>query len=126
MSFGKSIRVYLADGIATGIKHAEIVNWTGQAISCPRKRIAELKDWSESRLPGVYFLVGEDVEHDIPLVYIGESENVHERLSTHGVKKEFWREVVFFTNKDENLTKAHIRYLESRLVRQANRANHSK
>ena len=89
MSFGKSIRVYLADGIATGIKHAEIVNWTGQAISCPRKRIAELKDWSESRLPGVYFLVGEDVEHDIPLVYIGESENVHERLSTHGVKKEF-------------------------------------
>jgi len=126
MNYGKSIRVYLADGIATGIKHAEIVNWTGQAISCPRKRINELKEWPESRSPGIYFLIGEDIEHDTPLVYIGESENVHERLSIHGVKKEFWREVVFFTNKDENLTKAHIRYLESRLVQQANQANRSK
>ena len=126
MSYGKSIRVYLADGIATGIKHAEIVNWTGQAISCPRKRIRELKEWPESRSPGVYFLLGQDIEHDIPLIYIGESENVHERLSIHGVKKDFWREVVFFTNKDENLTKAHIRYLESRLVQQADQANRSK
>lgn len=126
MNYGKSIRVYLADGIATGIKHAEIVNWTGQAISCPRKRTNELKEWPESRSPGIYFLIGEDIEHDTPLVYIGESENVHERLSIHGVKKEFWREVVFFTNKDENLTKAHIRYLESRLVQQANHVNRSK
>jgi len=126
MYYGKSIRVYLADGIATGIKHAEIVNWTGQAISCPRKRISELKEWPESKSPGVYFLLGEDLEYDIPLIYIGESENVHERLSIHGVKKEFWREVVFFTNKDENLTKAHIRYLESRLVQQANHVNRSK
>lgn len=125
-NYGKSIRVYLADGIATGIKHAEIVNWTGQAISCTRKRIGELKEWPESRSPGIYFLVGEDIEVDTPLVYIGESENVYERLSIHGVKKEFWREVVFFTNKDENLTKAHIRYLESRLVEQANKANRSK
>ena len=126
MKYGKSIRVYLADGIATGIKHAEIVNWTGQAISCPRKRISELKEWPESKSPGVYFLLGEDIEHDTPFVYIGESENVHERLSIHGVKKEFWREVVFFTNKDENLTKAHIRYLESRLVQQANHVSRSK
>lgn len=116
MSYGKSLRVYLADGIATGIKHAEIVNWTGQAISCPRKRISELKEWPESKLPGVYFLLGEDIDNDIPLVYIGESENVFDRLVTHTAKKDFWREVVFFTNKDENLTKAHIRYLESRLV----------
>jgi len=123
MNYGKSIRVYLADGVATGIKHAEIVNWTGQAISCPRKRINELKEWPESKSPGVYFLLGDDPEKDLPLVYIGESENVHNRLSSHAVKKEFWREVVFFTNKDENLTKAHIRYLESRLVQHANSVN---
>ena len=123
MSYGKSIRVYLADGIATGIKHAEIVNWTGQAISCPRKRINELKEWPESKSPGVYFLLGEDVERDMPLIYIGESENVYERIAIHSVKKEFWREVVFFTNKDENLTKAHIRYLESRLVQHTNQVN---
>lgn len=125
MKYGKSIRVYLADGIATGIKHAEIVNWTGQAISCPRKRIVELKEWPESKLPGVYFLLGEDVELNKPLVYIGESENVFARLISHTAKKEFWREVVFFTNKDENLTKAHIRYLESRLVQHAHKVGRS-
>jgi len=123
MSYGKSIRVYLADGVATGIKHAEIVNWTGQAISCPRKRISELKEWPESKSPGVYFLLGEGSERDVPLVYVGESENVFKRIIDHGVKKDFWREVVFFTNKDKNLTKAHIRYLESRLVQQVNNVN---
>lgn len=125
MKYGKSIRVYLADGIATGIKHAEIVNWTGQAISCPRKRVNELKEWPESKSPGVYFLLGEDPERNIPMVYIGESENVYDRLTSHTAKKEFWREVVFFTNKDENLTKAHIRYLESRLVQHANKVGRS-
>jgi hypothetical protein len=71
-----------------GIKHAEIVNWTGQAISCPRKRINELREWPESKSPGVYFLLGEEIERDVPLVYIGESENVSERISIYGVKKE--------------------------------------
>ncbi|GHA04889.1 hypothetical protein GCM10008090_12980 [Arenicella chitinivorans] len=117
MAYGKSIRVYLADGTPTGLKHAEIVNWTGQAISCPRKRIAELREWEESKSPGVYFLLGLEETSANPFVYIGESENVLDRLLNHSVKKDFWREAVFFTNKDENLTKSHIKYLESRLVR---------
>jgi hypothetical protein len=123
MSHGKSIRVYLADGSPTGVKHAEIVNWTGQAVSCPRKRIGELHDWPESKMPGVYFLLGLDESLNKPIVYIGESENVLDRLTSHAVKKEFWREAVFFTNKDENLTKAHIKYLESRLVQIASQTN---
>lgn len=28
----------------------------------------------------------------------------------------FWDQVVFFTSKDDNLTKAHVKYLESRMV----------
>lgn len=28
-SYGKTIRIYLADGTPTGIRHAELVNWTG-------------------------------------------------------------------------------------------------
>ena len=32
MSFGRSIRIYLADGTPSGIRHVEIVNWSGQAI----------------------------------------------------------------------------------------------
>jgi hypothetical protein len=86
-SYGKTIRIYLADGTPTGIRHAELVNWTGQAIVCPRARVSELGTWDEARRPGVCFLVGDDDAETRPLVYIGEAENVLVRLQSH-VKKQ--------------------------------------
>ncbi|MFC5473287.1 GIY-YIG nuclease family protein [Paraherbaspirillum soli] len=116
MPVGKSIRIYLADATVTGIRYAELVNWTGQGIACPRSRLNELAKWPEASKPGVYFLFESRLSDTKSLAYIGESENVLERLTTHDRKKEFWSEVVIFTSKDENLTKAHIKYLESALV----------
>jgi len=113
---GKSIRIYLADATVTGIRYAELVNWTGHAIACPRNRLNELKNWPESSKPGVYFLFEGRFGSSKPMAYIGESENVTQRLTNHDRNKDFWSEVVVFTSKDENLTKAHIKYLESALV----------
>ncbi len=121
-SYGKTVRIYLADGTPTGIRHAEVVNWTGQAIVCPRGRVGELAQWPESQRPGVYVLVGEHPEDSRPLAYIGEAENVLDRLRSHIRGKDFWDQVVFFTSKDENLTKAHVRYLEARMVELAKEA----
>lgn len=118
---GKSIRIFLADGIATGIRHGEIVNWSGQAIACPRVRLLELKAWSETRRPGVYFLLGTDKDGR-DAAYVGEAEDVFDRLKSHVQEKEFWNEVVIFTSKDDNLTKAHVRYLESHLHKIATKA----
>jgi hypothetical protein len=122
MSRGKSIRIYMADGTVTGIRHAEIVNWTGQGIACPRNKVSELTAWEEARLPGVYFLFGRGDSSEKTLAYIGEAENVLKRLQNHLANKEFWNEVIFFTNKDENLTKAHVKYLESKLILKAHSA----
>lgn len=125
MTLGKSIQIYLADGSVTGIRHGEISNWTGQAIACPRARFPELKEWSEAKRPGVYFLFGQNEESDQEAVYIGEAEIVLDRLYSHikGTNgKEFWTELVIFTSKDDNLTKGHVRYLEARLVELANAA----
>ncbi len=116
MSFGRSIRIYLPDGSASGLRHVEIANWSGQAIACPRSRFSELASWEEAQRPGVYFLLEQHSTDDRSTVYIGESENVFKRLNDHDRKKEFWNEVIIFTSKDENLTKAHIKYLEARLV----------
>ena len=116
MSFGRSITIYLADGTPSGIRHVEIANWTGQAIYCPRSRFAELTKWEEAKRPGVYFLFERSSNDADNRVYIGESENVIKRLSNHDRDKEFWNELVIFTSKDENLTKSHIKYLESRLA----------
>ncbi len=113
---GKTVRIYLADGSPTGIRHAEVVNWTGQAIVCPRGRVGELSNWPESHRPGDYILLGENPENSKPMAYIGEAENVCTRLKQHVAFKDFWDQVVFFTSKDENLTKSHVKYLESRMV----------
>ena len=116
MNFGRSIRIYLADGTPSGIRHVEIANWSGQAIACSRSRFAELSKWEEAKRPGVYFLFEKQNADSGNRVYIGESENVIKRLSDHDRNKDFWNEVVIFTSKDENLTKSHVKYLESRLV----------
>lgn len=123
-TLGKTIRIYLADGTPGGIRHAELMNWSGQAVVCPRSRFGELSSWSECQRPGVYVLVGEDEEGGI--IYIGEAENVFVRLQNHLKNKEFWTRVVFFTSKDETLTKAHVKYLEARLVEVATEAARSR
>jgi len=119
MQFGKSIRIYLKDGTVTGIKFGEIVNQTIQAISCPRLKLSELSSYPEAKRPGVYFLFGQDEESSEPKAYLGEAENVYDRLQQHSLGKDFWNEVIIFISKDENLTKGHVRYLESRLIQTA-------
>jgi hypothetical protein len=118
---GKSIRIFLADAEVSGIRHAEIVNWTGQALAFPRAKVSELESWPEISRQGVYFLLGIDEETGQDAVYVGEAESVATRISQHlkDQKKEFWSECIAFTSKDENLTKSHIKYLESRLVASA-------
>lgn len=123
MPLGKSIRIYLADSKVTGIRYAELVNWTGQGVACPRNKLNELKNWAEVSKPGVYFLFERRYGGTKPVAYIGESENVWQRLINHDRNKDFWSEVVIFTSKDENLTKGHIKYLESTLVSLAKTAD---
>ncbi|ANF53175.1 methionine sulfoxide reductase [Chryseobacterium glaciei] len=118
MKLGKSIRIYLKEGSVSGIKLAELVNLTIQSLSCPRNKITELNSSFQNQVntQGVYFLVGTDDETGKPKVYIGEAENVWERLKNHAINKDFWTEVILFTSKDDNITKSHIKYLESRLI----------
>lgn len=59
MSKGRQIKIYLADGSVTGIRHAEIMGWTGQALTVPRNKVKELSEWEEAIRPGVYFLFGD-------------------------------------------------------------------
>lgn len=44
MTLGKSIRIYLKEGSVTGIKFAELVNQTIQALSCPRTKLSDLNN----------------------------------------------------------------------------------
>jgi hypothetical protein len=119
MSKGRSIRLFLADGTPGGIITAEIMNWTGHVLVGPRSRLADLIQRSEAGRTGIYILAGTDPEGGIkPVVYLGETDNVAKRLAQHNKDeaKEFWEQTCVVTSKDHNLTKAHVRFLESRLI----------
>jgi hypothetical protein len=119
---GKTIRIFLADGEPTGILLAEISNWTGKIIVAPRSQLDQLSKREEVRRTGVYLLVGPDPDDSLrQLVYIGEGDNVLKRLLIHNRKeaKDFWERTAVIVSKDENLTKSHVRYLESRLIKLA-------
>lgn len=119
MGYGKSIELFLVNGTADSLITAELSNWNGKAIKIPRIEVGDC-DREDIKNPGVYFLFGKDEEneqHDF--VYIGESENIKDRLIQHirdypDKEKFYWTTAVIFIGRD--LNKALIRYLEDQLV----------
>ena len=123
---GKTIRLYLVDGVPTGILTAEIINWSGKVLVAPRAQLADLAQRPEVKRTGVYCLVGADPQAPSrDRVYVGEGDNVLVRLANHDKdeSKDFWTRTAVVISKDENLTKAHGRYLESRLIEMARAAD---
>jgi hypothetical protein len=123
----RSINIFLLDGDPNGIRVAQIMMSTIQAIAFRRNKLGEVrKTFPETERPGVYILIGEDEsEPDRQLAYIGESEGVGDRLAYHNSNekgsdaKAFWTDTVVLISKDENLTKSHARYVEACLIRGA-------
>ena len=117
-----TIKLFLPRGDAKSLRTAEISNWTGKAVAAPRTELDELLAREELDKAGVYMLIGNDPLTNAPRAYIGEAEVIRERLKQHKTK-EFWVSAIVFVSKDENLTKAHVRYLESRLLAEAAKVN---
>lgn len=116
-----TIKIFLAHGDPKRLRTAELSNWTGKAIAGPRVEFDSILAREESLKPGVYFLTGFDPESGKQAVYIGEAESIKDRVKSH-LEKDFWNQILFFISKDENLTKAHIRYLEGQLIELAKNA----
>ncbi|QDD66672.1 GIY-YIG nuclease family protein [Herbaspirillum seropedicae] len=125
---GRSIRIFLADGTTTGTRTAELGLSTIKALAFPRALLSQAFGRPEGQKTGVYILIGEDdAVFGQKRIYIGEGDTVINRISAHNrdADKDFWEEVVLFVSKDENLTKAHVRYVEARLISLAKAAKRS-
>lgn len=121
----RSVRLFLADGTASGLLTAEIVNWTGKVVASPRSRLPELLARKEATRTGVYLLAGPDADHVGRVrTYIGEADHVGKRLRRHDAEDgmDFFDRVAVVVSSDDNLTKAHARVLESQLIRLATEA----
>lgn len=112
---GKTIRQFLLEGTPDGRWVSELSNWTGKAYKIPRTYINICDDRPDLSYTGVYFLFGQSDDSETAQVYIGETENILIRLKQHLAEKDFWTECVVFISKDNNLNKAHIKYLENHL-----------
>lgn len=129
MTQGRTIRIYLVDGEPTGILTAEIINWTGKVLVASRTQLSPLAKREEVRRTGVYCILRPDPENpNREVVYIGEGDNVIKRLTDHDKdeSKEFWTRCIVVISKDQNITKSHGRYLESRLISMGHEAGRAK
>lgn len=119
MAQGRSLELFFVDGNPEGMQTAEVFNWTGHVLYFPRTQIAAALSRPAARHTGVYVLLGEGEAG--PLAYVGESEDVSQRIRSHDVQKDFWTHAALITTQANNLHKAHVKYLEARLIEEAKR-----
>jgi len=116
--YGKTIELFLVNGTADSLIIAELSNWNGKAIKIPRIEVSSCYR-DDITQAGLYFLFCQE-DDGSDSVYIGEAENIKERLvqnlRDYQSEKEtyYWSTAVVFIGRD--LNKALIRYLENRFV----------
>lgn len=114
-TLGFSVRIFIPSGDPEALRIVEKSNWTGHGLVFPRAQYAEARRRDELKRTGVYVLWGPG-ESGRPRVYVGEGDVVLSRLDDHFKQKDFWTHAAVFISKDQNLNKAHVKYLEARLV----------
>ncbi len=118
-SRGRTLKLYLVDGSPSAVISAELGNWSGKVLVASRSVLPDLIGRPETDQTGVYLLTGPDpASSNRTLVHVGESDTIKKRLISHDgdESKQFFTRICVIVSKDENLTKAHGRYLESRLL----------
>lgn len=118
------ITILVASGDPDGVRVVEKSNWSGRGLVFARTDLSAAAGRDMSS-PGVYVLIGDDPSGAFEgTAYVGEGEDIAKRLAIHQRDdgKDFWTTTVVFTSKDTALNKAHIRYLESRLIGLAHEA----
>lgn len=112
-----SINIHFPTGKTDDICFVQKSNWSGRGIVCPAalilKNVTRVDDFGQA---GIYILEGPSGISGIPDIYIGEADPVGARILDHYKKKDFWIRVIVFTSKDSSLNKAHVKYLEFRLI----------
>jgi hypothetical protein len=114
-----TLRIFVADGDPDGLRIVERSNWIGKAVVFPRFIFPIIRHRDEFQQTGVYLLMGPRTDGDGETIFIGEGDPIKRRIDQHYIMKDFWTRAVFIITGQERLSKAHVRYLESRLVARA-------
>jgi len=111
---GKTIITYLPDGNPKGIKICEMPTSIVKGILIPRNKLNEVSKHIDLSKVGIYFLLSEKEDLDVPYVYIGEGEDLIKRIKQHDIQsQEYWNFAIAFISDKENINKAHVKFLEN-------------
>ena len=121
-----SIRLFLAEGSATGLTVATIPNWAGSILRCRNASLPSLLARQEAQRPGVYVLQGPDPnpfnDQGGIAAYIGQGGRIAERLPQSAGERAFWEVAVIVTTSDPNFSAAHFLALEAMMIKEAKSA----
>jgi hypothetical protein len=118
----KTLQVFLPQGTPAGIQIAELTTRIVQAISVPRTHLKAFYARAEAQHVGTYFLLGGEDNSSKPIAYIGQTEDLKQRLRMHDAKKEFWTRAVILVSRTHSFTQAHIKWLEWHAIAKATEA----
>jgi hypothetical protein len=120
-----TIRIFLPEGDPEAIRIVDRMNSTGIFYSFPRNKWADIRNRPELSNAGVYLLSGySEADSELPTLYIGQGDNVKNRIDQHLKSKDFWDRAVVFVSANR-LNSAHARWLEHALIKKALAVNRS-
>ncbi|MDD4347547.1 MAG: GIY-YIG nuclease family protein [Lentisphaerae bacterium] len=120
----KTLQIFLPEGTPAGIQVAELTTRIIQAVSVPKTRLQDfIERDKEVNHVGTYFLFGEKDDSTKPVTYIGQTEDLRQRLKQHDANKEFWTTAVILISRTHSFTQAHIRWLEWYSIKKTLEAN---
>lgn len=111
-----SLRIFVADGDPDGLRIVERSNWIGKALVFPRALLPQVRQRPELAQTGVYLLLGPRPDGEGELLYVGEGDPIRPRLESHYAQKDFWTRAIGFVAVGGLLNKAHVQFLEARLI----------
>lgn len=117
MTIPFSLRIFVVNGDPDGLRIVDKSNWIGRALVFPRALLPQVKARPELAQTGVYLLLGPRPDGEGDILYVGEGDPIRPRIESHYAQKDFWnRAIGFTTTTSGQLNKAHVQFLESRLI----------
>lgn len=118
-----SVRIFLQDGCADGVKIVSRSKWSGRGLVIPRSALAAELERVELKAPGVYLLSGPAAAADRPSLCIGAADPVCDGLAQYCADEQGWSTAIIFTCKENCLSFTQCRFIAERLLQLASSAD---
>lgn len=111
---GRVVKIFITGQDPRSLRTVELDNWTGVAITGQPEFFKKALEAEVLARSCVYLLIKSGPDDDLPEIYVGESDDFSQRYTNGRFPIEF-DTFLIFTSKDDNLTRAHVKWLEEKL-----------